>query len=311
MAKLIGLSPTAAVRRGPGLGAFVNPVGMPIAVWHSMRTTLALTTAVAATIAFIALPPLAGSAHAAEATDGALHGHFPLLELAALSGLTGVPVTYALGTSPDSNTATDSVTGGAVGLGAIGHVDMGPLLLELDGVYNFLSSGLRYRGGAHVFFGAGLGARDDLHVVRSISDSPSSSSGYYTRTTTYYTNKFLPALYGVSGGVTVIAVGPVSYDNAFTGIYNRGAATLTAIDAGLSVKSPQIELTAAPAYELTNGNFGLRWVFGMAFPIGNHLFGFRFTGNHFFGGDKPDNSGRPLQVLMLASLYWTTGVGIE
>lgn len=268
-----------------------------------MRTAPALTTTVAAAIVLL----LAASAHAAEQADGTIHGHFPLLELGALGGLTGVPVSYALSTTPNASTATDAALSGAAGLGALAHVELGPLLLELDGAYSFLSSGLRYQGGAHVF----LGFREDIHVVKSISDSPANSRGYYTRTTTYYTNKFLPALYGASGGVTVIGMGPVSYDSIYSGVYTRSAATLTTIDAGLSVKSPQIEATAAPVYELTSGTFGLRWVFAMAAPIGNHLLGFRFTGNHFFGGDKPDNSGRPLQMLVLASLFWTTGVGIE
>jgi len=234
--------------------------------------------------------------------DGAGRGHFPLLEFGAAGAFTQAPVSYTFDHGFGPTNDTESVFSGLAGPIALAHLDLGPLLLDVEGTYNLLrNQPVSYIARAHV----GLGAHDEMNVIKSIGDTG------YVQTTEYYTNRFFPTIMGFTGGVTIMGMHGVSYDSAVDGLTQRGPTTLVALDAGGTLRSPQFEFTLAPLYEITHGNFGLRYVFAYAFPFGDHLFGARFTGDHFFGGDPPDNSGRALEFMLLFALTWSTDVGIE
>jgi hypothetical protein len=268
------------------------------ACWTSAATpAIATTTPPPVTPA----PPAAAAGEEAASPPGDIHGHFPLLEAGFVGAFTNTPVGYILGQTATS----DSVFGGIVGPAMQALVDTGAFLLDADGLYNLLSGqDVAWKAGAHVV----AGYRSYANVVKSISDSPTSSSGYYTRTTEYYTHKFVPAYVGVSAGVTAIGLNGAS---SIDGSQRRNADNLIAIDAGFTLKSPQVEVTLAPLYEATRGTVGMRWVFGLALPIGDHLFGCRGTGEHFFGDDPVDGSGRRIQHIVTFALYLSSDFGIE
>ncbi len=57
-------------------------------------------------------------------------------------------------------------------------------------------------------------------------------------------------------------------------------------------------------------SYGVRWVYGMALPVGDRPLYFRFSGDHVLGSDPLDNSGRRLGMVMTLSLGIGTGLGL-
>ena len=231
-------------------------------------------------------------------------GHFPYLSAGLIGGFNMTPVGY---TDSSSAMQTANSFNGILGPDVVAEIDTHKSLLELEGFYSPVGD-LRWGARAHVIFGF----RSTHNVIKSIQDSPVSSSGYYTRTTEYYVHKYVPVYYGFTAGASLLSFDTTtwtSYANS-SDAYSRDAAMATIVDAGLAIRSPQLELTVAPAYEVTRGNWGMHWAFGMAFPIGDHPFYFRISGDHLFGDDPYDNSGRRTAFIMMLSLGLGSSLGV-
>ena len=229
--------------------------------------------------------------------------HFPLLWVALIGGFDSTPVGYTA-----ANGASDSLNAlnGIVGPDVIMHVDTNAFLLELEGFYN-PAGDLRWTARAHATFGF----RDTHHLIRSISDSPANSSGYYTETTTYYVHKFVPVYLGLTAGISLWGFGTTtatSYADS-TPLGSRGPAVVPVLDAALAVRSPQIEFTVGPEYSASGGNLGLRFALGVAFPIGEYPLFFRSTVDDLFGDDPTDNSGRRTSIITTFSLGMGSSLG--
>lgn len=237
--------------------------------------------------------------------------HFPWARLGLAGGFSVAPVPHQeLSGAP----ASKGVFAGIVGPMLDVHLDTGPVLINLEGVYNAVRGGVEWTGRGEIVLGAGLGTRTTHNLIKSISDSSPSSSGHVTRTTEYYTHKHVPFFIGLAAGASVFRVAEVSYTapsyDVEGGVTNtRAAATLSRVDAGFKMMSPQLELSVSPLAELTTRSYGVRWVYGMALPVGDHPFFFRFSGDHVLGDDPLDNSGRRLSTVMMFALGLGTGLG--
>jgi hypothetical protein len=231
-------------------------------------------------------------------------GHFPILSAGLIGGFNMTPVGY---TSSLGSMETADAFNGILGPDVVAEIDSHAFLLELEGFYSAFGD-LRWGTRAHVI----LGKRSTHNVIKSIQDSAVSSSGYYTRTTEYYVHKYLPIYYGFTAGASLLSLDTTTWTSYAdtSDVHSRDAAMAAVADAGLTIRSPQLELTVAPAYEVTRGNVGLHWAFGMAFPIGDHPLYFRFTGDHLFGDDPLDNSGRRTSFIMMLSLGIGSSLGL-
>ena len=256
----------------------------------------------------IAFAALTSPVRASEVGPGDTVGRFPWARLGIVGGLNGAPIPYpTLGGDPDTKTDLVGIVGPQLDL----YLGGGPALLNVQGIYNALGSGVRWMGRGELV----LGARTTHNVLKSMSDSAPNSSGYVTRTTEHYVHKHVPLLIGVAAGASVWRVSEVSYTFPSYGVEGgvtntRGAATLTTIDASFKLISPQVELGIGPLLELPSKSYGVRWVYGMAFPVGDRPFYFRFSGDHVLGSDPLDNSGRRLGMAVMLSLGMGTGMGL-
>lgn len=239
-------------------------------------------------------------------------GHFPYAQAGIVGAFSIAPIPYAtLSGAPDSH----DDFGGLVGPQVEIHVDARAFLLNVEGTYNLVGGGVGWMGRAQVVLGKGLGLRTKHHVVKSISDSKPDYAGNYTRTTEWYTHKHVPMFIGVSAAASVWQIAEASYTApSYTepnGVTNtREAAVMPMIDAGFTMISPQLELTLAPLLDLSTGSFGIHWAYGMALPIGDHPFYFRFTGDHIVGDDPMDNSGRRMSATLMCAIGFGTGLGV-
>lgn len=256
-------------------------------------------------VAFVALT---SPVRASEVQPGDTVGRFPWARLGIAGGFSGVPIPYVgLSEGPTAKTDLAGLVGPQLDL----YLGGGPALLNVQGVYNALGSGVRWMGRGELV----LGARTTHNVLKSMSESAPNASGYSTRTTEHYVHKHVPLLIGVAAGASAWRVAEVSYTSPSYavegGVTNtRGAATLTTIDAGFKLISPQIELGIGPLLELPSKSYGVRWVYGMAFPVGDRPFYFRLSGDHVLGSDPLDNSGRRLGMAVMLSLGLGTGLGL-
>lgn len=231
-------------------------------------------------------------------------GHFPRLSVSFITGFDMTPVNFVDSTGLMQNDTTFNLIAAP---DVMTHIDAHAFLIELEGFYN-PAGDLRWLGRAHVI----VGARSTANVVKSWHDSPADSSGYFTRTTEYYVHKLVPIYYGFTGGVSVWDFDTTtwtSYADA-TDTHSRDAAAVPVIDAGFTIRSPQVELTVAPQMELSTGTMGLHWAFGLALPIGQYPLFFRCSGDHLFGDDPVDNSGRRTAMMVMFSLGLGSSLGI-
>lgn len=246
-----------------------------------------------------------GRASADDPGEGDEVGHFPLLSAGMVGGFDMTPVSF----TDSTGAAQTNTTFGAIGgVQVLSDLDTHACLVELEGIANPFGD-LRWMTRAHVIFGI----RSHAHLVKSISDTTPDSSGYFTRTTEYYVHKYLPIYYGFTAGVSLWGFDTTtwtSYADA-TDQHSRDPSVVAVIDAGFTIRSPQIELTLAPAYDVAGGNTGLHWAFGMALPIGDHPLYFRFSGDHLFGDDPVDNSGRRTQNIFMMTLGLGSGLGFH
>ena len=91
----------------------------------------------------------------------------------------------------------------------------------------------------------------------------------------------------------------------------RDAAFVPAIDVGFTLQSPPIAFTVAPLFVRTTSSCGIRWSYGMAFPISSVTMWFRFAGDHILGDDPLDNSGRALGMTLVGTLGIGTSMGVR
>ena len=250
---------------------------------------------------FVSLALVADTAAADPLPPGAVLGRFPKVEVGLLGGFGMTPIPYVSGTGTEDT--YDNLTG-VVGPSVQLHLDAKRFLVNVEGLYNVAQSevGLLARG--QVVFGSGLGLRTRHNVLKSMS----TTNG--VTTTEHYVNKHVPMLIGLSAGATVATLGETRLERGMmpTG---RPSALVSMIDAGFTLQSPQIQLTAAPLVEMGTGSFGFHWSFGMSFPVGNKSLFFRTTGHHVFGGDPQDLTGRRMQALVLCTIGLGGGYGTK
>jgi hypothetical protein len=255
---------------------------------------------------------MAAAARADDDVSGDTVGHFPLARLGLVGGFDFAPVPYAdLSGAPDTHDDFGGVLAPELEL----HLDTQAMLVNLTGVYNVVGGNVGWMGRAEIVMGKVLGLRTTHNVIKSISDSAPDSSGEYTRTTETYVHLHVPMYFGVSAAASVWGVGEVSYTApSYTvpeGVTNtRSAAVVPAVDVGLTLQSPQLELSVGPLLELSTGSWGLHWAYGMGLPIGDRLLWFRFTGDHVLGSDELDNSGRRMGTTMMFAMGMSTGLGL-
>ena len=249
----------------------------------------------------------AAPARADEAQPVEVEGHFPWGRLDAVGGVGIVPIPHP-GRSgpPDTHKDVTGVLGPRIDL----HLDTGPVLLNLEGLFNFVSpTGLLWMARGEIV----VGKRSMRHVLKSISRSPRDAYGYVTTTTEIYKYLYLPMFTGLSVGASVWHFGSVTHTQAsYEGpdTRSRPGAILPMVDLGFTIQSPQLELTIGPVAELSTTSFGLRWVFGMGFPVGDYPFFFRLSGDHIFGDDRLDGSGRRMTTTLLCALGMGTDLGL-
>ena len=264
-------------------------------MWKSLAVLLvASTTAYADDDASVATP----------ATPDVV-GHFPRLSVSLVTGFDMTPVNFVDSTGLMQNDSTFNLIAAP---DVMTHIDAHAFLIELEGMYNPVGD-LRWVGRAHVT----VGLRSKANVVKSMHDSPVDSSGYYTRTTEYYVHKFVPIYYGFTGGLSLWGFDTTTWTSYAdpTDMHSRDGAVAPVADAGFTIRSPQVELTVAPQIDLSTGNMGLHWAFGLAFPIGQYPLFFRFSGDHLFGDDPVDNTGRRTAMIVMLSLGLGSSLGID
>lgn len=232
-----------------------------------------------------------------------IRGHFPLLRAGVIAGFSSVPI------PTDDPDYPQTKFGGVVGADLHAHIDARIFLLNFEGVFNALSSDLWWGARGQLVLGAGLGGRSYVNVIKSMSQTQSGST--VTTTTEWYTHKKLPMFYGLHVGANILGLRESTSPDYASVQSRRDAATLPTVDAGFTLMSPQLEVMIAPCLDLNTSAKGLRWAYGMAFPLGNKPFFFRFTGDHFFGSDPMDGSGRRLGFSLLVSLGLGTSMGIH
>ena len=234
-------------------------------------------------------------------TSGKMTGHFPVLTASVQAGMDMTPVGFTDNDTPDQETSISAVVGPDI----VADFDTHKFLLELEGLYNPLGD-LRWTAGAHVTFGF----RTTHHLIKSISDSPANASGEFTRTTTVYTNRDVPAYFGITGGVSLWGFDTTTFSSIDGASGSRSPSTLPVVDIGLAIQSPQLLLAIAPEYDLSGDHLGMHYAFGIGFPVGDHMLSMRFTADQLFGDDAIDNSGRRTQVIMMFSLGLSTSIGL-
>ena len=247
-----------------------------------------------------------GSLARAEPPPGDRVGRFPPILLGVVGGLGISPVPYELSSGAPS---THDVFSGILGPEAYLHVDARAFLVTVQGMVNVVGSNPRWMTRGQIVLGKGLGFRTTHNVLKSMSDR-SVGGGYVVRTTEHYVHKHVPMFIGLSGGVTLWGVGEAEYESYLSGPtgLTRDAALLPTVDVGITLKSPQFEIMVAPMYELATASRGLRWAYGMAFPVGDRPLFFRFSGDHVFGDDPLDQSGRRMSTILLVTLGSGSGM---
>jgi hypothetical protein len=239
-------------------------------------------------------------------------GHFSLLRGGFGAGFTDAPVPFAdLSDAPDSHDAF----GGVVAPFLQVQLDARVALISVEGMYNLVRQGAEWNGRGEIVFAKLLGLRTSHNLVKSISDSSPDSSGNVTRTVETYTNLTVPMIFGLSAGFSIWHLSEVSYTApSYTvpeGVTNtRSAATIETLDVGATLRSPQLEVSLAPMKDFTSGSWGIRWSYGMALPIGDYPFWFRFTGDHLLGSNPLDNSGKRMSATLMLVIGFGTGLGL-
>jgi hypothetical protein len=260
-------------------------------------------------VVVIALVSLRASASADAPKPGDIIGKFPLLEAGVTGGFSLAPIpTMTLAGTPDTHDSISGLLGPTVQL----HVDARKFLFNATGTYNVVGGELAWMGRAEIVLGAGLGIRTTHNVIKSISRT--TSGGYTTTTTEHYVHKHVPMLIGLSAGAQIMRANATSYTKVTstgTMTYAREADFVPAIDIGFTLQSPQIALTVAPMFVPTTSSYGLHWSYGMAFPMSGLSMFFRFSGDHYFGDDPLDNSGRRLGVVVLGTLGIGSSMGVS
>lgn len=237
------------------------------------------------------------------AAEDFTRGHFPILRVGGIAGISGVPIP-----TDDPDDPQDTY-GPIVGVDVHAHIDARAFLLNFEGIFNVLDGDVWWVGRGQIVLGTLLGGRSWANVIKSMSQTQ--SGNVVTTTTEWYTHKKLPVFYGLHAGASVYGVRESSSPSYAIEQRTREPATVPVLDVGFTLMSPQIELMLAPAFDLASGSKGLRWAYGMAFPIGNKPLFFRFNGDHFFGSDPEDGSGRRLGWTLLLSIGLGTGMGIH
>jgi hypothetical protein len=257
------------------------PLGVPL-----------LSVLIGAVASLGAMPVAAQTAESTESTskEEVPTGHFPLLEAKLLGGLSGVPFSYKLGDSQQS----EQTTGGVLGFGLRMNLDLHAALVFGEGDWNAYGGQVNYVLRAGVLFGG-----------RS-TQVPTIPGDYYVTT---YPGQSLPVVYGLLVEVSTYRVNATTFDSAILDVQpTKGDQYLTSIAAGFGVVTGQLlEFHVAPAAELVTKKAGFIWGFKVGAPLGGHPWYFYMNGDHFFGAADTTR----LSVLMVAGLGVGTGIGVR
>lgn len=228
-------------------------------------------------------------------------GRIPVLEVGTAAGLAKIPFA-ARGTNDDFN----SSMGGIFGVDARLRIDAKIALVYGDGIYNVVQSGFAYSAHGGVVLATGLGGRDSWSLMRL--DAQSQTRDKVVTDTTILLDRKLPVVYGLAIGVGALGTRKATIDGVGTlPPSTKPARTVPVVEAGFALISGQLELFAAPTFDLGNAQAGGRWAFQLAMPIGSVPLYWRMMGQHFFGSDQA----APVRFVLAFSVGVGTPLGVS